>query len=123
LEAGQQATADHAAVNIPNLEPKKLDLTFVPAAQRGTARVELQDQLVVVGKPGKRKRKRNQTTEVKNKEISNLGFDAPSRGEDNPVADESIPFDYDASDNILDATGDGEAERPAKRKAKKKGGL
>lgn len=92
--------------------PQPMDLEFIPAAQRDKAGIELQDELVTVGK-GKRKRTRQQSNKEGAKR-SKITF------ESDQAAENAEPFDHSGADNILDATPT-KKEASVTRKTRKKG--
>lgn len=98
-----------------------LDISFIPSSLRETARNELRDQLVVVGKDS-RKRKRglaNDTTR-KSRTVARNANDGTLKDDDlegaNPEA-----FDYDKAENILDVS-TGVEKTHLNRKPKKRKG-
>jgi len=79
---------------------QELDLAFIPASQRESARAELHDQLVTVGKPN-RKRKRQQNSKNVSKKTK-VNADEELEEEMVDSRGDPAPFEYDGTINILD---------------------
>jgi hypothetical protein len=97
-----------------------LDLSFIPASQRESTRPDLQEQLVVVGKVNrKRKRQQNSIDPTKRSKVSTR--ENQSEQEVDLTDDGVTPFDYSVADNILDSPEQNVREGPGRQKVKKKG--
>ncbi|KAI0739418.1 hypothetical protein C8Q80DRAFT_1198600 [Daedaleopsis nitida] len=126
-----QVKAEPAAVAEPQPEDDEgvlkaeghVEVPFVPASQRGSAPIVVDDTIVVVGQPKKKKRKRAAAEKDASASASEPVQDNDETGDVKAEqAMEAEAFDYSSVSNILDDGSDHERDvRSAKKRKQGKG--
>jgi exosome complex exonuclease RRP6 len=123
---------DAAVPSTDTSEAPLVEIPYLPASQRQTAKVVVEDSIVVVGQPKQKKRKRPKaSSSTPHGEISGpadaVEDDAENtkrsvKAEDSPVTAEPEPFDFSTVPNILDEVPpeDHDPKQHKKKRSKKR---